>query len=628
MPNPLPAIFYQGLFNRDDDENSCDPAHGLEDLNIDFIEKAAGTRYGADLLLGPISEGWNGIVKRIHVYERVGEASRLLILNNQNKIWDSTDLTNPILDFSGTVNDFALQVMYNRAYISPHNGETGVTGEKVYVYEGSGSARAAAGLPPSGYTLVAASSTAGKIEVGHHLFTVAYETSSGFITAPGMATGVGSGEVLDHNSQGAKTLHITGIPTSTGKKRYILATQVLSSVYNGNPAEQTWFFVPGGYINDDSTTAWDVSFYDADLLLSADYLQYQKSTIPAGVALGDFNDRLIVLGDPLNSSKPWVSTKGYPESFSDLDGYIIVNPGDAGGGCKNMATNRGQLFLFKSRRTYTLIDNGAAPSTWLPERVDVVIGAECHSIGRIFNAPGSSEDDLYVGDRTGIYLFPQISDRPLTWKIHELWQTINPAAFNTVQISVDPVDHHIYANVPLGSATEPDYLIVGNFKNGLDPDNIRWSKWQYPKKPTSIWLDLDHTTQRPNFRFGSSEGSIYKETTSRTDFDGASTINSFIQFGYYPDDSVGTIVQATELRFRVKGSGTLGLTVRTLGGGTVISPPGLALSSESGMELTRLINIFSERIGLKVQTNNGTDWFQMYSLRINAEPLWFQRPQV
>ena len=628
MPNPLPAIYYKGRHNRSSLEEDTPSDHGYDEKNIQFFEKGCGSRGGFNMHL-EASGAWNGVALRVHVYERVGEASRLIILDDLNQLWDSTSFAAPIHTFAGVTVDFAMRSLYNRAYISPHNRVVGNTGEFVYVYDGS-TFRKAAGVAPTGYTLVAAQGAAGHVEKGNHLFSVCYEFESGYISAPAFS----GTTVVNHESLDAThKIDLSAIPAGDAGLghvgRYIVCTPVLGVTYNGNPAEQEWYFVPNGHIADNTTATLTLDFYDADLLSSADYLQYQLPSIPAGVALADYNGRLIVLGDPAKVNNPWVSAKGNAESISSIDGWITVDPGDSGGGCKNAVSHRGLLYITKSQRTYNTQDNGAAPSTWNIDKADASVGAECYSIGVILNNPGSTQDTIFIGDRTGLYMYPSQSGNsdPLTWKIEELWTSIRQEYFQTVQVFVDMVAQVIYVNVPLTDTT-PDTILIGDFKLGLNKDSIRWSLWEIPKSPSTIWLDID-SSYKPILRFGSYEGTIYKyDPTAHTDFDATVAIDSIIQFGPNPEDSGGYVNQLDELRFRVIGSGTLNLAVQGLDAAIVTTLPSITLSSSPGREYARQCSIANEKMMISLQTYNGTDWFTFYCMRISISPLWFSRPQI
>lgn len=640
MPNPIPGIYYKGRHDRSGQTEDTPPDHGVDELNIQFFEKGCGTRYGFNKFI-TAPGAWNGTVLRAHVFESAAGAHNVLILDDLHQLWTTENLAAPIKTFPGTVTDFALRSLYNRAYISPHNGTVGTTAEFVYVHQGAATFRKAAGVAPTGYTLGAAIGPAGHVEIGTHLFTVCYEFDTGYISPPAF-TGTCVASYASPAAANKVTLTAIplGVPASGHVGRYIVATAVLGETYNGNPVEQEWFFVPNGHIADNTTATLDVDFYDADLLSSADYLQYQLAEIPAGVALADYNGRLVVIGDPVKPHNPWISSVGNVESISTLDGFITVDPGDAGEGCKNGVSNRGILFITKPQRTYTTQDNGAAPSTWQVDRIDSAVGAECHSIGKILNIPGATQDTIFIADRSGLYMFPSQADssEPLTWKIENLWRDINQEYFNTVQVVVDMIEQVIYINAPLDTATTPDVIIMGDFKLGLAKEDIRWSLWQVTDAagvvvitPTSIWLEVNDTTHKPNFRFGSSTANTYKYVPLlRTDLDGAdlSAINSFIQFGPNPEDSGGAIFQLGEIRFRIIGSGVLNVAVEGLDATGVVTLPSLTLAAAPGAELSRKCNVMSEKLSVSLQTYSGTNWFSLICMRLDIGPLWYDRPTV
>jgi hypothetical protein len=247
---------------------------------------------------------------------------------------------------------------------------------------------------------------------------------------------------------------------------------------------------------------------------------------------------------------------------------------------------------------------------------------------------------MFIADRSGLYMFPSQSDNPepLTWKIEHLWTSINQEYFNTVQVVVDMIEQVIYVNAPLDAATSPDVILMGDFKLGLTKDAIRWSLWQVTDAagavvitPTSIWLEVNDTTHKPNFRFGSSTAHTYKYVPLlRTDLDGAdlSAINSFIQFGPNPEDSSGAVCQLGEIRLRIIGSGVMNLAVEGLDATSVTALPSITLTAAPGMELARKCNVVNEKFSVSLQTYSGTNWFSLICMRLDLGPLWFDRPTV
>jgi hypothetical protein len=584
----------------------------------------------------------------VHKYERINEALRYLILDNAGNIWDSTQgFGTPLLTIGG-MTDFACVSLFNRAYISPSTGAVGTTGEKVYVYEASGTARAAAGTGvTSGGAMVGADQALGtKVEKGHHLFAIACETDSGFITTMGLTAATG---LLDYDSaDGGKGIDLTNIPVGPAGtvKRHLVATQVLPTDYNGNPAEQAWYFVPTSKfyepgtstpapsrLEDNVTTDVHVDFFDADLLVSADYLQYQKTEIPAGCHLTHFEGRLVVSGQPTNDNVVLVSESGKPESISDLNGYIIIDPGDMGGGVKNAVEHRGLLYLTKTARTYVTSDNGSSPATWNTNLVDANMGCEPLGVAELLDLRGATQDLFLVANRNGLYTFvgSYSEERNLAWKIQDLWDRINTLYFHLVHLHVDPISRVIYVAVPLDAATAPSHILVGDYKQGLDLKAIRWSLWVTPKVPTQIWTETDYTTQLGKLKYGSSANTIYEYTAaSRRDHDGANLINAYARFGQFSFNNEGAVNHYTGLRMRVRGYGQLDVDLYGLDDASTQTPAALILSAASGKEMYEHVNFESEEMSVKVGTNSmwvsNPSYFTLTHLRIAGKPRWSNRP--
>jgi hypothetical protein len=613
--------------------------HAIDEENIDFTDVSSGTRNGFVPYL-EAGGGWNGVCLRAHVFERVGEAPQILILDDGGNIYSSISFASPILTFASPPEDFAIVSMYGRCYICPHTGLAGATAEKVYVYTGTGVAREAGGAAPTGHTLAGVEVADGKMEKGTRLFAICYLTDTSHYTPPGLETAdvLSFETTADNKKLTISGLNKVGIPSYITHVR-VIATPVLGETYNGNPKEQSWYFVPDALVTTGTDTV-TVDFYDADLIASADYLQYQKSTIPAGCALVDFNGRMIVIGDPASSAKPWVSSPTECESFSDLDGYMVVEPGE-GGACRNAASSRGILYITKSQRIYSVEENGASPTTWTCSRLDAAMGAEANGLSKILNSTGTAQDAIFLADRSGIFMFPNQVE--LTWKIRNLWNLIYQPYFYKVQLRFDPIRSKIYANLPLGSSTECNYLLVGDFSLGLSKENIRWSLWTIYSDAaqttvlatTSIFIMVDNSTKLSYILFGSSSGSIYRISYSaRRDQLATSTfrhIKSFIRLGFFPPESSGNVNQLTEVRYRIKGYGTLTSDLYGLDDSVSYSFPDMTLATSPGKEILRPCNLVNEKGSLKLTVNGSTSgsghYFVLFGIRIDTSPIWASRPR-
>jgi hypothetical protein len=279
--------------------------------------------------------------------------------------------------------DFSMVSMFNRAYITPHNGLKGLPGEKVYVYEGSGVARPAGGTAPPPAGMTAVEGVAGNFDAGIHLFAVGYESGSGFISTFGSFVALSS-------TTGGKSVDLASIPAGPigTVARVLFSTKDVAEngVFDGDYDNKTYYFIPGGRIPNNVDTTKNVAFFDADLQSEASFLQDQLATIPAGVGINIYKGHLIVWGEDLNESIVRVSAPGQPESFDAADGFFTVNPGDSGSGVKYCFEYRTQLICCKSQRSYVTMDNGNPAVYWEVNALDKSVGTECHELARFWTS--------------------------------------------------------------------------------------------------------------------------------------------------------------------------------------------------------------------------------------------------
>jgi len=617
---PGTIIEFRGRMSRGSSD-SVPSKYAISEKNCEFFELGVKSRSGFDSHL-QLTGNWNGKAIRVYEYKKRNEASRLIILDDTGQLWDSsTPMTTPILSIPGMV-DFSATTIFDRVFISPHDGERGLANEIVYVYDGTATARAAAGSGPSGYTLaVANSGVAGVIEAGTHLFSVAFETTSGHITTFGIA----GAEVNVYNAPGGKKADVSGIPTggSSIVARLILATKKIDS-YDGNPKDKEWFLLPNGRIaNNIDTTLSDVNFYDSDLVDSVDRLFNQLGTIPAGGCITSYGSRLVVAGERANDATARVSDPGYPESFSDLDGHVNFDPGDAGEGVRHMFEYHETLYAMKDYRTYFTADNGAAPSTWKAPQLDGAIGSSVHGSSGVLDSKGQTVSMVLICSRAGVHKFVGTygAGPELTYMIEDDWLRINTEAFKKISISIDPIQKKFYICAPLDTAAENSHMFVADFNEGLEWDKIKWSLWEFPKRPSTSWVEVDFSTKRTRMKFGSLDGGLYVHNKdSHRDFDNA--INSFYRTGNVSAVADGSVCQFQAIRARVIGSGSLYLKMYGMDNTTVGTYPSFSLASAPGRELIRLIDFQGERAAVEFGVTNIDDWFKLTAIRVAGQLLW------
>lgn len=459
----------KGLWRRGDEA----PPEYLSDCNnIQFKGNDFGSRDGLGIsqtVAAPIEN-----IFRMYNYP-TQNANTLLVLTIEagvGTIYHVVDASTvfQILQITG-MTDFAFVPYAGRAYISPFisytNGDLvfqkGMQNESLYVYAGDGTnARAAAGATPAG-TLTIANGAAGNTDPGLHVFGVVGETDSGFLSQP---IALNTFVTTATNSVSFGTVPIFVGPQWV--KRHIVASTVVAS-FNGNLEGYPLFFIPNGTINDNvSAFLNNVSFFDDELLDDASHLFDNYQTIPAGAALSIYHDRLCLSTTYDDISLVLVSAQGEPEAISQADGLIIVPPD--GNPITNHAELRDVFYVFKRSRNVAYIDNGEEPSNWPMSSVDNSYGTSVHGIATVLDSGKSTVDFLVVATYAGILLFNGKYILPeLSWTIEELWSEQERNDYNKIQIINVPSKHSIYVVLP------DSRVLVGNYENGFDPKNIRWT---------------------------------------------------------------------------------------------------------------------------------------------------------
>lgn len=487
---PIRIEEFNGLFSRGDHE-SCPLDHVSETDNCMSFYGGVTVRPGLEIFVaGDENETFPNVIRMYkYVYRNTGDG--LLVLDDAGNIYHTLSPTPfvPILSIP-TMTDFAYVSMGGRAYISPHNGVTGLEDEFLYVYKGDGTpARKAAGAGPiTGLTAVqgAATGTAA-VEAGYHVLGVAYETDTGFITK--ISPLIAYQAVTD-----GFEINLTGIPVSPDSfvtKRHIVASKLVDPLdWDDNLEGYELFFVPNGTIENNTATALNISFFDAELLESASYLLDLFEEIPAFVNLTSFHNRLVGVGefgDPIDEeefgliSTARLSAPGQPEAIDEVSGLIVVPLN--GQALTNCQEYRDVLYLFKETQTHAYTDNGDDPSAWPGVIIDQGVGTSVHGIGYVLDSGGVNIEYLMIIDFSGILLFDGAYRRPeLTWKIKRFWFEQDRTLFKKMQFMNDSITQFLYLNLPDGR------ILLGDYSVALDSEKIKWWPWSFKVDVTTISL--------------------------------------------------------------------------------------------------------------------------------------------
>lgn len=468
---PIDLSGLKGLWDRGDATN-VPPDHMQDCNNIQFIGNNFLTRDGigvSQTVAAPLEN-----VYRIYNYP-TQTANTTLVLTydgTTGKIYHVVNATTVYLILTKIgMTDFAFVPYAGRAYISPFitvttgdlNIQKGMQNEFLYVYLGAGAtARKAAGATPAG-ALTIANGAAGHTDPGFKSFAVVGESDSGAYSAPyAFAT---------FTTATASSVSFGTVPVLIGAqwtKRHIVATKVIPS-YNGDNTGYQFFFIPGATINDNTSAALNnQSWFDADLLDDASHLLDNYAEIPAGACLWLYHDRLCLSTTYNDISLILVSAPGEPEAISQIDGLIIV-PLD-GNPITNGAELRDIMYVFKRSRTTSYTDNGEEPSNWPDSPIDSALGTSVHGIATVLDSGNANVDFLIICTYAGIVLFNGRYILPeLSWKIEGFLRNQERNQYRKIQIVNCPTKKTIYCVLP------DSRVLYGNYQNGMDPKNIRWS---------------------------------------------------------------------------------------------------------------------------------------------------------
>jgi len=561
-------------------------------------------------------------IRRSFLYKRLNETSRYLVLDTAGNFFDSLFAAPLITDVN--FEDFSVVNINNRAYITFHNRVRGFG--SVYVYQGDGTIRLAAGTAPSAFVLsVVTSANSGHIEVGTHLFAISFETNTGFITAPGP-------EIFTvYEAPGGFKAVVSNIPIGPAGTvaRWVIATQVQPD-FDGNQLSPEYFFAQR--IPDNTTTSVEVDFYDSELYVSADYLFDLMPTIPAGTFIFSYQDRLTLGGFAAQAHSVLSSKQRDYESFDTATSRLIIDPSDAQSGCTNGLQFRNSLIITKGNRSYIAQGILENPSDWPVDSLDPGIGTQCFGIAQFIDAKGGTTERFFQADGAGVFLFESAiyKRNEFTYNIADIWKRITRTAFNKVQLALDAENQVLYAAVPLDGATEVSHLLTAYFSDAVsnyalvDAKKVRWTINTFQQRPSSIMVDVD-LGGRATLKYGSMDGDIHEQIPFQY-LDNGFVINSFVHFG--PQQLMaGWVHHFAKLHFRIWGVGQLDLFIAGEDGALPQDiPNAFVLGLLPGREFSRKINFVNEKMTVRLGTvNNAGDRFILYSLIVEMKPKWKSR---
>lgn len=624
--NPIVFDKFNGLWVRGPvDKTPRD--HFSDCLNTIYADAEVGTRDGTSEYLGIDNIVYMALYKPNPVGGSFSGTNvpRIIALNNVGELYDVLLSTSVPIYTNADMTSFGFANFFGRCYISPSNGRTGLENEKLKVYDGT-TFRNAGGSTPTVPMVVSLGATPGNCDPGTYILSYAFETSTGFITRPAVPF-----TYID--LFGATSIDVDTLPIgpSGTVARWIISTKAIireSLASPPNVAEAE--FLPLYFVtrigNNVDTTA-NLSFFDEQLIDEANYLFTQLEEIPAGVGLLDYKGRLVSYGEFDDPSLVRVSEPGEPEAFSETSGFLITDPAD-NTGVRCCTEFRSTLHVYKQSRGYITEDNGEEASTWQVINFEKSIGTEPNGIADILDAKGSSSEGFILCSLGAIYFFNGVFLEPeLSYKIRDLWKgRINEEVFYLIQAVNDPINKRLYILVPLDGAEELSHIIYGDYRNGLDATNIKWSIWQFDEAPTSLLAYTDFTDNVPNLvtriSFTSNIRTLNINTPSNDD---GAAVDSHATLA--PTRSSYGISQFERARFTITGPADVALTVYGIDNVKSANLTTLSVPLAPGREYAQLMNFISEQMQLKFRCNTLNQMYKINNIAIDASEYSDEHPR-
>lgn len=524
---PLTIDNFKGVKAPDSEYNEDIENYQFDDVSIDAAYEAVNIRYlknggfrsrvGYTGLLdsnlnmtGSLCQTWQ--VKNL---KGVDQTNRWLVLTwdaTNGRIYDTGAGTpsTPILTVAGMKYAFVINA-FGRMYISPWSAwgvPLDVLGvgslDRVYVWNGDYVPRHAQGgalnREAATATGVTNSATAGNIIPGTHLFDVAYEYDTGWVsplygTNPafegGPSTVLPLALVCTGNKVTIANVKVGGAGSGI-VARHIIMSRLVTNYDSFGWLHYEPFFA--AKINDNTTTSLTFDMPDAGLVESAAYLLDSLGVIYSCVSMSVSNNRMIYYGIKRSPAGTidlpilegnnciLVSPPGDPERVNpyNTDNSRILIGQDFAGGVNCGAELRGINYVFKNNSTWAFqADISLDPAEWPVDLVDAGIGAFPLGISKVGGSTSSVINDaILVGGVSGVFVFSgnyNVIPISMGW-----WGSYTEDDFQYITILINPINRLIYCTLrdPLrtGQIGEQDFIWVGNFLYGLDYESIRWSK--------------------------------------------------------------------------------------------------------------------------------------------------------
>lgn len=478
---------FKGLHYRSPNQtpNNVPPDHLTNCNNCIFPgQNLVGTREGITTFITGTSVG-NTVISHVGysiVRSGVNQTSIIVLIKTAGGsyiVQDTGTSTYFTVNLTGAPNppdDIVGINIYGRCFLSlravgkAFYNSAGDISNSTFFFDGTNFIECAGAAPTSAPTLT--QTLTGIVPAGIHTVAYCYYYKYGYISPPSTAASI--------TSDGSHNIYISGLPGS-------YPTNVLGVVLLITQANQTeLFFVsasgltPGPSPGNEYITVTATSYndFDTSLIESADYLQDLLTYIPSCASIKFYNGRLMLIGCHGIENLLLCSNQESPETFDQINGVITLPIDFAIEEANSGLIINATFYIIFPNGTMNTQDNDGEPATWPLNFTDAGLGGWDTGVSNFGAKFVDILDYAFVCSPRGVMLFTgSYHDTPLTYKIEALWRTINTNNFWKVQIAHDIWAKRIYVSVPLGGSPNNNYILMGDYQEGLDPTNIKWSQW-------------------------------------------------------------------------------------------------------------------------------------------------------
>ncbi|MGB9462253.1 MAG: hypothetical protein WCA94_15300, partial [Candidatus Acidiferrum sp.] len=290
---------------------------------------------------------------------------------------------------------------------------------------------------------------------------------------------------------------------------------------------------------------------------------------------------------PVNSSIVRASRVEDPESYDGIEGFMSVaeNNGQA---IRAAFKLRERLYFVKEHSLHVTQDDGTnEPSLWSIAEVSHRLGTPS------VRGVGVGEDWVVIAHRTGLYIFSGGEPIKISQEIQPTWNEINWQYGQTLWVTVDIQERRILVGAPLGSATTPNAILMLDYHDLDDADDIstrppvnvtytgrkaatdmarKWSPWTVAANSCALIERINGTSVVavgggvPGVGGGGATGKVYQLSDTQLSDDG-SAIPSYYTTHFFPERAVEQSLNLgahrklfSYLTMFVEGAGNLSLT--------------------------------------------------------------------